>query len=979
MTAQMGTGSHLNRTSGGLPSLAGYTICGWVLTDLPSDDWATVVYLVVPGNDAHCTIHTNQSGDVLNWRYSYGDTTFTNAIPHGEWFWCGLRFDDEENVTVLVYRPGQDEGVVELGTAEIGPRYKDPLEGLWLGDDIWSEPVGSNTNPGLFRAWRIVPNSADLDLERASLTAVATPIAEWPLDEDANDVSGNGYHLTEQGSNLAWVAQEPPIGDDPEPPDAVVAASVSEGGGYATSAATPVAVALSAGEGGGFAQAEGTPIAGLSSASSGGGHTATEGTPVIAASSAADGGGYGVAVVDAVAAASGASEGGGFAEAQAAPVVLGEGRAEGGGEAAAQAVPTALSASSFEGGGHLLTAGTPIASAASSSSGGGTLATQAVPAAVAASAVEGGGFSQVSGTPVTLAETTGQGGGASAAEGTPLVVGESHAEGGGYGFATTGATAARVSSAAVGGGFSGAQATPTVTGEAVVGGGGYATMAARPVVLAASSAEGGGFAFATTGFSAVGVSSHVAGGGVSSAAGSPVAVGSLSALGGGYSEAEVAPVAAMHSLLGGGGEAEAEATPVVSVTSVAVGGGHSSATDAQAVWVTSAALGGGFGYAEASSVAVALAASMGAGISAAEISSYVLGESTSQGGGIAHARVSSTVVARVAFTGGGRSFATDATSDGPVPPPPEPWVPAKPPMIAIRLKNLRVTSLDVDFHEVSWAVDSLYEDVLDYRFQVLRSESPEGPYDVLTEPFEDRYSFIDNILHIAHSWRTYFYKIRIIEKATGYHEDTGPVAHLPEPDIITNEVRRHIRLLMREFAGRRCVVLPLRTFGQRCPECWVPSLKKRNKSGCLTCYDTGFVRGYLHPIETFIQVDPSTKSKQPMTVGTTQQQNTTIRLGYYPPVKPDDIIVELENIRWRVHTVTQTEHSRAAVHQEVTVHRINEKDIEYAIPVHFQDALPNLYVTPARNFTNPQNLETVTGQEVADIFALYPSTHPRQR
>ncbi len=214
MTVRLGSGSHLNRTSGTQPSMAGYTICGWVLTALPSDDWATVVYFVVPGNDAHCTFHTRQNGDVLNWRYNYGDTIFTDAIPHGEWFWCGLRFDDEENVTVLVYRPGQDEGVVELGTAEIGPRYESPIEALWFGDDIWGEPVGSNDDPAYFRAWRIVPNNADLDLERASLTAVATPIAEWPLDSDAADVSGNGYHLTVQGSNLAWVEDEPPIGGD---------------------------------------------------------------------------------------------------------------------------------------------------------------------------------------------------------------------------------------------------------------------------------------------------------------------------------------------------------------------------------------------------------------------------------------------------------------------------------------------------------------------------------------------------------------------------------------------------------------------------------------------------------------------------------------------------------------------------------------------------------------------------------------------
>ena len=298
--------------------------------------------------------------------------------------------------------------------------------------------------------------------------------------------------------------------------------------------------------------------------------------------------------------------------------------------------------------------------------------------------------------------------------------------------------------------------------------------------------------------------------------------------------------------------------------------------------------------------------------------------------------------------------------------------------VPFTLRQLRVTSLDVDFHEVTWAVAPTTVDILDYQFQVLRSESVEGPYEELTPPFEDRYAFVDNILQVAHRWRQYQYKIRVIEKVSGDTKEFGPVAHEPEPDIVASELRRHIRLLMREFAGRRCIVLPVRTFGQRCPDCWHPVLEKRVKSGCITCYDTGFNRGYLYPIETFTQIDPSSKSQQHSNTGETQQDNTTMRLGFYPPIKPGDLIIEAENIRWRVTDQTQTEHSRAAVHQEVKLHRIPEKDIEYAIPVHFDTALKNLFITPARNFTNPFNLTNFESEEIPGIFSLYPTTYPRQ-
>lgn len=292
--------------------------------------------------------------------------------------------------------------------------------------------------------------------------------------------------------------------------------------------------------------------------------------------------------------------------------------------------------------------------------------------------------------------------------------------------------------------------------------------------------------------------------------------------------------------------------------------------------------------------------------------------------------------------------------------------------VGLKLKDLRVTSLDVDFHEVTWKIreSAAHEDVLDYSFHVLRSEAEEGPYDVLAGPFVDRYSFIDNVLQVQHRWRRYWYKLRVTERLSGDYEETEPFSNEPEPDLIAAELRRHLRLVFAEFAGRRCIVLPARTFGQRC-ECWNEMLEKRTRSGCETCYDTGFTRGYMHPVEAWIQADPSPKTKQVMNAGTTQQSNTTMRLGYYPRVKPDDLIVEPENRRWKVISQSQTEHSRTPVHQELSVHEVEPGDIEFRIPVRFEDALPNVYFTPARNFTNPQNLQNFLDGQLPDIFNLY--------
>lgn len=286
------------------------------------------------------------------------------------------------------------------------------------------------------------------------------------------------------------------------------------------------------------------------------------------------------------------------------------------------------------------------------------------------------------------------------------------------------------------------------------------------------------------------------------------------------------------------------------------------------------------------------------------------------------------------------------------------------------VSRIRVRSLDVDFHEVSWEIDATVEDVFGYTFEVLRSESPEGPFTELTVPFRDRYIFVDNTIQNGHKWRQWHYKIRVTNKETGETELYGPADPSPEPDLILMEIRRHMQLLFQEHAGRRAWVMPIRTFGQRC-ECWDSVLGKQVRSGCIHCYDTGFSRGYMAPIESYPQIDPSPKAQQTNNVGEFQQVDTTARMAHYPPLKPGDILVEAENRRWRVVQVGQTEKGRAVAHQEFTIHEVPKKDVEYAIPLDMGEALRDISVSPARNFSNPQNFENYGDEELRSLEDLY--------
>lgn len=280
----------------------------------------------------------------------------------------------------------------------------------------------------------------------------------------------------------------------------------------------------------------------------------------------------------------------------------------------------------------------------------------------------------------------------------------------------------------------------------------------------------------------------------------------------------------------------------------------------------------------------------------------------------------------------------------------------------IKITKLSVKSLDVDYLDVFWEIENTYDDPHDYTFTVERSESALGPFDQVSDPFSDRYRYRDVLINPFHRHRQYWYRIKVTQKSDSSVTYSNAVRRDAKPDLVAAEVRRLEMLLMREYIGRTCWVFPVRTFGQRCPDCYDKVGRKRYRQNCVSCYDTSFRGGYLDPIAIVIQIDPAPKVTQQTALIETQQQNASARMSYFPPVKPRDIIVEAENIRWQVATVSETQRLRATLHQELQIHRLPESDIEFKLPINISD-LENLEVSPHRSFTCPHHLEAADDAE----------------
>jgi len=296
----------------------------------------------------------------------------------------------------------------------------------------------------------------------------------------------------------------------------------------------------------------------------------------------------------------------------------------------------------------------------------------------------------------------------------------------------------------------------------------------------------------------------------------------------------------------------------------------------------------------------------------------------------------------------------------------------------LQVQNIRVRSFSLDLLEVTWEIEDTYTDPLDFNFYILRSESPMGPWDQVAGPFTDRFRFVDNDVNLLNRWRQYYYKIKTVQITdTDNVVETDPVTQHGEPDLIAKEIQRQERILWDEFAGRRCYLFPRRTFGALCESCFDGPGKGKGhtnqklRSNCITCFGTNYVRGYLNPIEIFIQIDPNPKSQMQLSMSERQQSDTTARLPNFPLVKPKDIIIEAENRRWKVIQVNQTERLRSVVHQELAIHELVKGDIEFQLPINLKEALKDLEPSAPRNFTNPQNLESFEEESLASAKAVY--------
>jgi hypothetical protein len=256
--------------------------------------------------------------------------------------------------------------------------------------------------------------------------------------------------------------------------------------------------------------------------------------------------------------------------------------------------------------------------------------------------------------------------------------------------------------------------------------------------------------------------------------------------------------------------------------------------------------------------------------------------------------------------------------------------------------TVSLESTSLDYINVYW--ETPYG--ADTSYTVLRGEAQSGPFDPVTEPLFDRYHIRDYIAPRKYAWRTLHYVVEATQ-ADGTVTRSEPKTLRARPPLDALEMIRLNGLLFREYTGRPCLIYAKRTFGEHCSVCYDEVTHLQLTKNCTSCYGTGFARGYHFPIYAYVNVGPDTQAIMASEQLVMGQSTVQGRMSVYPLVKPGDLLVEREGVHWRVQNVSCTERLRAPVQQVLILFRIPEGDIEYQIPVRWD----NEVVTSPRSFS----------------------------
>lgn len=257
----------------------------------------------------------------------------------------------------------------------------------------------------------------------------------------------------------------------------------------------------------------------------------------------------------------------------------------------------------------------------------------------------------------------------------------------------------------------------------------------------------------------------------------------------------------------------------------------------------------------------------------------------------------------------------------------------------MRFYDTEVLALPREGYRVQWQVEPEDTDLSTIEIEVQRSESPEGPFELLQSGLDPLavFSFVDMVTPWRpKNWEIYFRLVGKL-KTTGAEVDTSRVFGLQgQLPLDALEIIRQHNILLKglnnqtPLTGIVNTLYKRRNFGGRCRECVDVKTGHIVISQCPACGGTGRSEsGYYDPIDIDININPHPKFLKLTTLGKLEDNETAAFMTNFPIIYTGDVIVEPSEKHWRVVQIDVTERHRIVVHQRLRLAQVDLNDVIY--------------------------------------------------
>jgi len=254
----------------------------------------------------------------------------------------------------------------------------------------------------------------------------------------------------------------------------------------------------------------------------------------------------------------------------------------------------------------------------------------------------------------------------------------------------------------------------------------------------------------------------------------------------------------------------------------------------------------------------------------------------------------------------------------------------------LSVKSLTVQSYDFQLLNVQWEFNITSENIADYHLDIYRSEVPE-PVTMFSGVGEEisssAYSYTDTSISgiNLHQFRTWYYRIKIIETAVPLNYEWSDPAHFEYvADAQAKIMLRHKSIGLKRY-GRLVKIIKKRIDGQKCTNCWDSILGRIIDDSCEICYGTGIVLGYYDPIEIYAALNNKPKQNQITPFGVWQQNDALMDILNYPVLSPDDVIIDQTNKRWKVKLIASFSKGSSLISQRCVITLIGKDNPIYEL------------------------------------------------